>query len=164
MGVNLNMGCAMYGRGRSRGGTASRSLDRSETSSTRSGTKLKLAPLANEKPKAKLDSEKSKVNKSTPARSEKGEGKKETVKLSDKLEGKRETGKPKAASPSAPFGFKSRASSRSPARGAGQTSPAKGKQEVPGTSRVKGSLKIPAARSVSPKGSPSNKAKTKQGK
>eukprot|EP00092_Neocalanus_flemingeri_P008454 GFUD01009110.1.p1 GENE.GFUD01009110.1~~GFUD01009110.1.p1 ORF type:complete len:2320 (+),score=595.04 GFUD01009110.1:230-7189(+) len=151
----------MYGRGRSRGGTASRSLDRSETSSTRSGTKLKLTPLTNEKPKAKLESEKNKVNKNTPTKSEKPEGKKEPVKPT---EGKKETVKQKAASPATPFGFKSRASSRSPARGAGQASPARGKQEVLTASRAKGPLKIPSARSVSPKGSPANKAKTKQGK
>lgn len=154
----------MYGRGRSRGGTASKSLDRSETSSTRSGTKLKLTPLANEKPKTKVDTEKSKVNKNTPSKSEKAEGKKEAVKSTDKLEAKKETTKQKSASPATPFGFKSRASSRSPARGGGQASPARGKQDQPITSRAKGPLKIPGARSVSPKGSPANKAKTKQGK
>ena len=84
----------MYGRGRSRGGTASRSLDRSETSSTRSGTKLKLTPLTNEKPKAKPESEKNKVNKNTPTKSEKTEVKKEPVKPS---EGKKETLKQKTA-------------------------------------------------------------------
>jgi len=155
----------MYGRGRSRGGTASRSLDRSETSSTRSGTKLKLTPLPHEKQKTKPEPEKGKVTKNTPVKGDKSEVKKDPVKPSDKLEGKKETNKQKPASPAAaPFGFKSRASSRSPARGGALPSPARGKQEQAATSRAKGSLKIPATRSVSPKGSPASKAKTKQGK
>ena len=155
----------MYGRGRSRGGTASRSLDRSETSSTRSGTKLKLTPLPHEKQKTKPEPEKGKVTKNTPVKGDKSEPKKDPVKPSDKLEGKKETNKQKPASPAAaPFGFKSRASSRSPARGGAVPSPARGKQEQTATSRAKGSLKIPTTRSVSPKGSPANKAKTKQGK
>ena len=155
----------MYGRGRSRGGTASRSLDRSETSSTRSGTKLKLTPLPHEKQKTKPEPEKGKVTKNTPVKGDKSEPKKDPVKPSDKLEGKKESNKQKPASPAAaPFGFKSRASSRSPARGGAVPSPARGKQEQTATSRAKGSLKIPTTRSVSPKGSPANKAKTKQGK
>merc|ERR1711892_657163 len=161
----MKYGCAMYGRGRSRGGTASRSLDRSETSSTRSGTKLK--PLPTEKPKTKVETEKAKGTKNTPVKGDKAEAKKDSVKSSDKTEAKKETNKQKSASPATtPFGFKSRASSRSPARGAGVSSPARGekKERTSGTSRIKGPLKIPAARSVSPKGSPANKAKTKQGK
>jgi len=152
----------MYGRGRSRGGTASRSLDRSETSSTRSGTKLKLTPLPQ---KTKAETEKARVTKNTPVKGEKSEAKKDPLKQSDKQEGKKEANKQKSASPaSTPFGFKSRASSRSPARGGVLSPPARGKPEQSATSRAKGSLKIPATRSVSPKGSPANKAKTKQGK